>query len=431
MATGKNVTIGYIAHPYFKRFLNANNFTETVMYYISNTDDVTCRSLLTFKKYLEQYPNLFAGVNIALSVEDDIFPNSAAVDLVEKINRSEIDIGFQTFIINEVVTERVDFFYPYGLDDYSFFIRKPKYKPQIFGIFQTFSMPVWISIAIAIIVMSALIYILLNWKCTLSKSFLHVFAILMRQSSIIIPISFGEKLLIYSWVVGAMCLCLAYDSVFLSFLSFPPVVKIKHLTDLATFVKSGDYQCMYMPTERIKERFLTSKKEHLKIIGEDLKAYNLTSPTFYIDMFNESNNNIAHFAQTRISYFPISGKFIKSEDRFLESMSAMIVGKGFCCKKLLDNFVHKMMSSGIDIKYKNDAAFWFWLNKLPEYEENDTKRKLTLTDVAPAFIFLLCGYFISFLVLIGEICIDRKKKFKYFKNNKKRKNRNLRAEHSV
>lgn len=157
METGKNVTIGYIAHPYFKQFLNSTNFTEILMDYISNTDDVTCRSLLTFKKYLEQYPKLFAGVNIALSVEDDIFPNSAVVDLVEKINRSEIDIGFQSFTINEVLTERVDFFYPYGLDDYSFFIKKPKYKAQIFGIFQTFTISVWISIAIAIIVMSALI----------------------------------------------------------------------------------------------------------------------------------------------------------------------------------------------------------------------------------------------------------------------------------
>lgn len=43
----------------------------------------------------------------------------------------------------------------------------------------------------------------------------------------------------------------------------------------------------------------------------------------------------------------------------------------------------------------------------PVYEA--TNRKLTLIDLAPAFIFLLTGYFISFGLLIVEIVSSRKK----------------------
>ena len=42
-------------------------------------------------------------------------------------------------------------------------------------------------------------------------------------------------------------------------------------------------------------------------------------------------------------------------------------------------------------------------------EEVNPKRKLTLIDVAPAFIILLWGYFISVLVFTGEILSNRRK----------------------
>lgn len=44
---------------------------------------------------------------------------------------------------------------------------------------------------------------------------------------------------------------------------------------------------------------------------------------------------------------------------------------------------------------------------MKKVEEEIILRKLTLTDVAPAFIFLTCGYFISFIVFITEILSKR------------------------
>lgn len=70
------------------------------------------------------------------------------------------------------------------------------------------------------------------------------------------------------------------------------------------------------------------------------------------------------------------------------------------------------MASGLYFKYISDGSFLSSLDlksRIPDQET--TNRKLTLTDVAPAFIFLLTGYLISFLVLIIEIVSGRKKNF--------------------
>ena len=67
--------------------------------------------------------------------------------LIGKINRSETDIGVTPFAMSERSAEDVDFCYPFKFEDYTFVTRKARYVPQIFGMFQTLSLSVWITIA--------------------------------------------------------------------------------------------------------------------------------------------------------------------------------------------------------------------------------------------------------------------------------------------
>lgn len=98
----------------------------------------------------------------------------------------------------------------------------------------------------------------------------------------------------------------------------------------------------------------------------------------------------------------------------------MLVRKDFCCKKLLDEFVHRMMASGIRYELYRLSHYNFILSlQLNSTEEYTSKRQLTLTDLAPAFIFLLSGYFISILCLIGEIWSHRKNNMTFFTKRKK------------
>ena len=93
------------------------------------------------------------------------------------------------------------------------------------------------------------------------------------------------------------------------------------------------------------------------------------------------------------------------------------------------------MASGIFLKYLSDRNYlwsmkYFYKFKALEQNDHSDKTKLTLTDVAPAFIFLLFGYIMSFIALIGEILLKAKNVNDSMKRKKKKK-RKVHSEISV
>ena len=186
----------------------------------------------------------------------------------------------------------------------------------------------------------------------------------------------------------------------------PPLNKIKDLSDLASAVKKGDYHCLSVMHEGVAWHLLSGKEYSLRFIGRDL-AENGLSDGDIVTTFNEKSReqNLTLFLNTAVlGYYASSKKYFVSEDRFFQQLGSMMVRKGFCCKHLIDTFVHRMMASGIHSKIMNDGKFLNNMKVSLRHPETDTSlRKLTLTDVAPAFIFLLFGYFVSFLAFIGEV----------------------------
>ena len=218
-----------------------------------------------------------------------------------------------------------------------------------------------------------------------------------------------------------MILCLSYDSVFLSFLSFPPVTKIKHLSDLVLAVQKRDYQCLSYYRLGVAEYFLHTNEESLYVITRDLWKNTLNYGFTEEEFRKERKKNYALFITSdKIDFY--RGKFFVSEDRFYESMYAYTIRKNLNCIDLLNIFMYRMMASGIFFKYYSDVDFWRSIHYFSQEPDNDTgKRKLTLTDVAPAFIFLLSGYIVSLLVLIGEILLNKKNVNQSIKRKMKRK----------
>ena len=241
----------------------------------------------------------------------------------------------------------------------------------------------------------------------------------MKQNAQVRPSSFAEKLFIYSWVVGTMIICLSYNSVFLSFLSIPPVSKIKHLSDLASAVYDGYYHCLGTPQDGVAQHLWDTNQENLRIIIKDMFQNYECYPFPAAFMLGNKSKNFAFFIDPSI-YESYAGKFFISEDRFFESLPTMMVRRDFCCKDLIDKFVHRIMASGIHSKINSDSNFIQSLFLSQTQEKETNIRKLTLTDVAPAFIFLLCNYFISSLVFIGEILLARRN-LRYSKRNKKKR----------
>ena len=386
------------------------------MEYLLNKKNVNGRIFLDLADYLDTHSKKFQFTDLSFTTRENIqYPNESLDGLAKLINQSEIDVAAYPVIMYESSMETGDFSYPYQLISATFVIPNPEYKPQIFGILQTFSLPLWITILSTLIAVSLLYSVGLKNIHTLDKVLLHIFAVLMRQSSILKLSSMAQNLLVYSWVVGAMFICLAYDSVFLSFLAIPPNNPIKDIAQLSKAIENADYHCVTHTSSAFMDVFEMSNQTDLKVIESDIKTNNFSFESILNDFLNDRvDKNLAFIVDSRdIDIFTVGNKFA-SEDHFSEIMVAIMIRKGFCCKNVIETFVHKLMASGLYSKYQKDKSFFFRLPLLLNYSKKDTsKRKLTLTDVAPAFIVLSMGYFVSFSVLIGEILTHRWKKLKY------------------
>ena len=207
---------------------------ENLMPYISADKNMYGRILLTLKEYLEKNSKIFNETQIIVTGEKNaVLPNGTLKGLKRLINAGEIDIAVQPILIYESNMKIMDFAYPFEMLSAVFVIQKPDYKPEVLGILKTFSWQLWTAIFLTLIVMSTACYVGFKRKYPLDKILLHTSAIFLRQSSIFKLSSKSENLLVYSWVIGAMFICLAYDSVFLSFLTFPPINPIKDVSHLS------------------------------------------------------------------------------------------------------------------------------------------------------------------------------------------------------
>ena len=178
----------------------------------------------------------------------------------------------------------------------------------------------------------------------------------MKQNAQVHLSSFAEKLFIYSWVFGTMIICLSYNSVVLSFLSIPPVSEIKHLSDLASAVQDEYYHCLSSPRDGIAEYLRDANQEYLRIIAKDVFQNNRRYSLSADFMLSNKSKNFAFFIDTRNLESFAENIFIP-EDRFFESLSVMMIRRDFCCRALINKFVHGMMASGIYSKIISDSNF--------------------------------------------------------------------------
>ena len=145
---------------------------------------------------------------------------------------------------------------------------------------------------------------------------------------------------------------------FYHFCPFPPIPKIKHLTELASAVEKGDFHCVSNFRTGIVKNLWDTKQKHLRVIARDINRNNRRATNVMSDfLFGNTTENVALFVESRIlEYF--TEEYFVSEDCIFPELGAMAVRKGFCCKQLLDAFIHRMKASGILNKHESDGIFY-------------------------------------------------------------------------
>lgn len=159
----------------------------------------------------------------------------------------------------------------------------------------------------------------------------------------------------YSWVFEAIILCLSYDSVFLSLLSFPPVAKIKHLSDLATAVYNGNYHCISL-TPGVADYLYESKLENLRQIAENIRRNSRDGHLHEKFLRCNISMNLVFFTSSHNLDLYVGKSFI-ADDHFYQKIPAIPIQKRFSCKDSIGTFVYRIIASGTCLKYYFDSSF--------------------------------------------------------------------------
>lgn len=178
MESQKNIVLGY-GILFYKSFENATDSQK--LEFLSWTINPYGRLLLVLMQYLQQFTKYFDRIDLVMVYGRNIlWSNGTLEGLIKKINSTEVDVGLPPLNMQAYFAEAVDFTYPYPLEYYTFLTLKPKYKPHIFGIFQTLSLSVWLTVLFVFIVMLAVCYVILKKKYSFDNISFNVFAILMK-----------------------------------------------------------------------------------------------------------------------------------------------------------------------------------------------------------------------------------------------------------
>lgn len=390
---------------HFKVGFLSSEYGNDIKSYLEKENDFHIRLFVLLSEVMH-----FSLQGVSTNMGGALLPNGTWTGVIGMLNRSEIDISSALLFLDEKRNEAAHFVYPYDISEVTFFFRKPRYSSHVFAIFQTVSKSVWMSIVAAIIVMVVLHFIKMKRRYSLDTILLHVLAMLLRQQPILHSSAMEENILIFSWVFGAFFLSSSYNSVLLSFLSFPPTVSIRNLEALAKAVQEGHYSCTMQQGTSLPDMFAHSENRYLSIIGKSMQKD--TSSRMDLEDFIKLNIENTAYLESRDDILFLDENYFISNDQLYISPDSMATKKDFCCKEELAKNIRRIVEAGIIKKFKNEQNFkraWEKNSNTNNVANTDhSLRKLNLTDVSAAFIFLVIGHVLSLLLLVIEIFVNRR-----------------------
>lgn len=399
MVKARRLTFGLFAVPIFK-----GNSIDEPENYLKQGNNPIGQILLLIAKSL----NVSFDLRLLPYEESFLLKNGSWTGARGMLDRGELDIVLNEYVMNELNVGEVHFAYPLELLFTTFVTRKPEYDPKIFDILGSFSLKLWIVIAVAFVSIAIVHLAMLKREYSFPDIVLHVFAVSLRQPGSLGQKTSAESVLTYSWVVGAMVLCLAFESVVLSFLTLPPLSEVKDVESLAKLVENGEYVCMGdFDMAGVLEQ---SSDITMKIIARNILDNYAVLGSSPLTFIRESERKkIALLIETDFATI-FNGRFYISEQRFYPYASSFITRQNFCCKEQMDMAMHRIVQSGVYKRIYDHTSYVISLYFFKGYSEINEEIKITLTHIAPAIIFLLSGYAVSTVVLILEILYGRRNK---------------------
>ncbi|GFQ78549.1 glutamate receptor ionotropic, delta-2 [Trichonephila clavata] len=339
-------------------------------------------------------------------------PDGNWTGVIGMVQRGEVDLGMGFLGMTEERAAVVDFSTVYTIDGTTFVIGKPSPIPAAFAYLYPFQLVLWASLAAFLFLMPFVFMLMMDHKSSYVSLFLELFGSLMTQALSVKNDSMRSRILLMSWVIFAYIISLSYSALLLSFMSVPlQREQVKDFLQLSNAVGKGRIKATVFYGSIVESFLLSSEQVHLKFLGESIKknawyCYNL-KPGFHKDIVNEHKALLGPRVITRIFFGSGESEEIISEDTLVSLNIALAVDKNFCCKKEMDQVLSRIRSMGLFEKFVKDETQKLELQTSKEVSEIDDEMQIHVEDLFGAMMFLLIGYILSFLSLLGEILCNR------------------------
>lgn len=315
-------------------------------------------------------------------------PDGNWTGMLGMVKRAEVDLASDIIALTEERFLAFNFSYPYSFSELTFITNKPQPISGSLTLLYPFSFTLWITLAIFIMLVSFLFCFLIKKKENYCNVLFKVFGSILQQ-----PINFKSRKIIARlslilWIISSIIISNSYKAFLLAFLSVPSLVGIRNIQDLAEASDQNSVACYTYKGSFATQDFLKSGIDSWKSIGVCLQRNDEKLS------FSEYPHKKAFIGDKQDLKHSYNDTYFISEESFFNVMYAIPVSNNFCCLKLLNEKLQRLFAAG-----------FFQLSFHVSYKSN-TVKKLDMQDLKGAFLLLIFGNILAFVVFLIEITIS-------------------------
>lgn len=278
-----------------------------------------------------------------------LLPNGTWTGMIRMILYSDADIAVTKMTILEERLQAVPLSNAYASSYVTFTTQKPTYTPSVTAFLRPFALDVWMSVILCLVVMPLIFCMVLSKRHDVSRLTLLTFGTFIQQDFLVVPQRLSEYLISGFWLKAMVFLSSSYTALLLSFLTFPPLVGVRTITELTAAVSENKYECTSYLGATIPSVLSNSSDPVMRIIGQNLKN-NPGSRDIEGVLINSKNSAKAAFVGVMQSFWPLKEKYFVSDDIFYYLHQGIPFRKDFCCKRKLNQIISYIQAGGTDSK---------------------------------------------------------------------------------
>ncbi|GBL95866.1 hypothetical protein AVEN_227113-1 [Araneus ventricosus] len=338
--------------------------------------------------------------------------NNSWSGTIGMVYRGEADLAIGKISITESRASVLNYSYPYDIEVLTFGTKIPGLVPKFAAFIWPFSWGLWTGILMILIFSTVMFRILLSKNYSLQTVGIKVFGNLLHQQLNVEYRKCSDKVLITGWLFGSMFISCSYTAVLLSFLTIPQRNKgIRYLDELAEAVGKGSYRCMVFSGDSHAEIFRRSPQPSVQYMG-NLIVENNWKVRALKNIVKEVMDD-GHTAVVAPKFFfenIMANQALISHDSLSAITRAIFFRKDFCCKALMDKYIHRISAGGFYHRFLRYQLYkrQFYAASASQVPDSSFK-SLNVKDMLSTFLLLIFGYFLGLLALIAETFLFRKR----------------------